>query len=329
MNQENTTQFNTPVLLIGFNRPDTTQKVFDQVAKIKPKQLFMFVDGPRVTRLGEDKQCEEVRNIIKQVDWDCEVKTLFLKENAGIRGVMSGPDQALNWFFENVEKGIILEDDCIANKSFFYFCQEIINTFNTGVETVEENKIMMVSGNNFQGGKKRGDASYYFSIYPNTWGWATWKKSWKLQNFDIKDLQKFKDENKIAQYFRDEKTQQYWLDIFNKMSGGKTDTWDYRWLFAMWNNGGLSVVPNKNLISNIGFDNRATHTKNADPKISNLKTEELEFPIQHPIVQQVDREADLHIFQTIFMRKRSFFWKVSNKIRKWVRILQKSLKKAK
>lgn len=321
MAHENFTQLNTPILLIGFNRPDTIQRVFEQIARARPKQLFFFVDGPR-NEIESEQVLQVKTSIQKQINWPCELKTNFPEINLGC---YLGPPTAISWFFENVEKGIILEDDCIPNKSFFSYCEEVLDTYNTGADSVEDNKIMVVSGDNFQYGKKHGDASYYFSIYPNIWGWATWRKSWKLYDLKIKDFPKFKAENKIAKYFPDTASQNHWLDIFEKFyDGTRKDTWDYQWLFAVWNNGGLSVVPNKNLVSNIGFDNRATRTKNPDSKISNLKTEELEFPIRHPLIQEANKEADLHTFETLFLRKRSFAWRVGNKIRKWVRIVKKS-----
>lgn len=284
----------TPILLMAFNRPNITQRVFDEIRKAKPKQFFMAVDGPRDNRPGEDKLCQATRDIMKQVDWDCEVYTLFPEKNSGIQGVHSGPTMAINWFFEHVEEGIIFEDDCLPDPSFFPFCQEMLAYYRTN------EKIMYISGDNFQTGIKRGDASYYFSIYLNAWGWATWRRAWNLFDPELKSFPQFRDENKIAKIIKDKNTQKAILDIFSKEYYGEWKTWDYEWGYAIWSHEGLGVIPNVNLISNIGFGAQATHNFSPENKLANIPTQAMEFPLRHPSVIAPHKEADRYTFDTLF-----------------------------
>ncbi len=242
MNNTNQEQFTTPILLTGFNRPDTTQKVFNEIRKIKPRQFFFAVDGPRKNKPGEEKLCEQTREIIKQIDWKCEVKTLFQIENLGCGYGMSG---AITWFFNHVSEGIILEDDCVPDQSFFYFCQEMLEKYR------ENKKILMISGDNFQAGHQRGSGSYYFSIYPLLWGWATWRRGWEAYDFNIVPIEKRKAD------------------------------WGYQWVLSMRKNRGLAILPNVNLVSNIGFRPDATHTTmKVDFLI--LPPNPINFPLVHP-----------------------------------------------
>jgi len=232
----------TPVLFLIFNRPDTTQQVFNSIKKAKPKQLFVAADGPREKKEGEKEKCEQARKVIEQVNWDCEVKTLFRDRNLGCK---IGVSSAINWFFENVEEGIILEDDCLPSQSFFWFCQELLEHYRN------DTRVMHISGNNFQFGRKIGNASYYFSIFGLIWGWATWKRAWRYYDVKMKTYSQFKDEGQIKNIFYNKKMQHYYKKIFDKVYKEKIDTWDYQWLYSRLLNQGISIHPNVNLVQNI------------------------------------------------------------------------------
>ena len=156
------------VLFIIFNRPETTQRVFDAIRLAKPTRLYIAADGPRENKTGEKELCEQARKIAQNVDWDCEVKTLFQKENLGCGKAVS---HAISWFFENEDMGIILEDDCLPHQSFFKYCEELLEKYKNN------DRIGIISGNNFQKKRKIGSFSYYFSDIVNIWGWATWARS--------------------------------------------------------------------------------------------------------------------------------------------------------
>lgn len=249
--------FTTPILFLIFNRLDTTRQVFAQIKNVQPAQLFIAADGPRTDRKGEKEKCEEVRQwVLDQIDWDCEVKTLFRTENLGCGKAVS---EAITWFFDHVEEGIILEDDTLPNKSFFLFCEIALSSFRNHAE------VMHISGNNFQL-SSIDDADFYLSKIMHVWGWATWKRAWNMYNFKIKET--FNEENN---FFDDESINNYWDKIFEKVKKKQVDTWDYQWTYTVLSNSGFAIMPQYNLVKNIGFDNRATHTTDKDHFLSNLK----------------------------------------------------------
>jgi len=273
----------TPVLFLIFNRPDTTQKVFNAIRQAKPKQLFVAADGLREDKEGEKEKCEQARKIIEQVDWDCEVKTLFRDKNLGCKIAVSS---AIDWFFENVEEGIILEDDCLPSQSFFWFCQELLKYYRNDA------RIMHISGDNFQFGRIRGEGSYYFSKYAHIWGWATWRKAWGCFDVNMKSFKKFKKEAQINNVFNIKQQKKYWMKIFQRVYDDKINTWDYTWVYTCFINSGLCIMPNINLVSNIGFGIESTHTQGENSIFSKMKTEEI-TEIIHPEFVLADQEADL------------------------------------
>lgn len=249
-----------------FNRPDTTSVVFDAIKKYKPTVLFVAADGPRTNEIGEKERCEETRKITENIDWPCKVKRLYRNKNLGCKYAVSG---AIDWFFENVEEGIILEDDCLPNPSFFEFCEKMLDLYR------DNNKVMCVSGDNFLPKNMQKKNGYYFSKYVHIWGWATWKRVWKNYNVEMKDWPRIKKTNKLNEYFDSLLEKIYWLTIFNATHDGKIDTWDYQFVYHVWKNSGLSIVPNVNLISNIGFTKDALHTKDTNSRLSNLNAERI------------------------------------------------------
>ena len=249
--------FSTPILFLIFNRPDTTMQVFAEIKKMQPAKLFIAADGPRTDREGEKEKCEEVRKwVLSQIDWNCEVKTLFRDINLGCGKAVS---DGITWFFNNVEEGIILEDDTLPNESFFLFCEMALSSFrnHTGV--------MHISGNNFQLSCV-GSENYYFSKIVHVWGWATWKRAWNMYSFQIKEII-----NESNNFFDDELINNYWNKVFEKVKSNQVDTWDYQWAYAVLSNSGFAIMPQYNLVKNIGFNNRATHTTDKDNFFANLK----------------------------------------------------------
>ena len=299
----------TPVLFMIFNRPDTTQKVFNAIKKAKPRQLFVAADGPRPDKEGEIEKCQKAREIANSVDWDCEVKTLFRGKNLGCKIAVSS---AIDWFFENVEEGIILEDDCLPSQSFFWFCQELLEYYR------KDTRIMHISGDNFQFGHKRGEGTYYFSKYNHIWGWATWKRAWKCFDVNMKSFEEFKREGQINNIFRIKQQQKYWVKVFQKTYDSEIDSWDYIWTYTCFTNNGLCVLPNVNLVSNIGFSREGLHTKDGNSIFSKMKVEEI-TEIIHPKFVLADQEADLFTFKLCFSN-RNIFERVKNKV---LRIISK------
>ena len=271
------------VLYIVFNRLDTVKKVFQRIREIKPSRFYVAADAAREGVEGEVEKCNEIREYIKaNVDWDCEFKTLFREKNIGCK---YGVSTAIDWFFENEEYGIILEDDCFPSKDFFPFAKELLEKYK------DDERIMLISGDNFQNGRKWGMGSYYFSKICHIWGWATWRRAWKLFDIEMKAFPEFLRENKIEDVFEHPSIQWYWLKNYYRTYSGKyTSTWDYQWSFSIINNNGLCIVPNVNLIQNIGFDGNSTHT-NFNPEEYSIPTGEMK-EIIHPISFIPYKKAD-------------------------------------
>ncbi len=273
---------NTSVLLLIFNRPDTTQRVFDEIRKAMPKKLFISSDGPRENKHGEYEKCQAARDIIKQVDWDCQIFTNFRDKNLGCKSAVSS---GIEWFFENVEEGIILEDDTLPHPTFFRFCEELLERYR------DDDRISIISGDNFQFGRRRTSYSYYFSRYNHIWGWASWRRFWRHYDVNIKLWPEIRDGGWLNDFLGNKESVHFWTRIFENVYEGKVDTWDYQLVFAAWVQGCLSIISNVNLVSNIGYGPDATRTA-GESKFANMKTEPATFPILHPPYIMRDSVAD-------------------------------------
>jgi hypothetical protein len=282
MNSITEFELTTPVAFLIFNRPDTTARVFSEIAKVKPKKLLIIADGPRANRPGEASKCAETRRIVEQINWDCELITNFSDVNLGCKArIASG----ISWVFEQVEEAIFLEDDCLPEPTFFRFCEEMLERYRTN------ERISMVSGGNLQFGRARGASSYYFSRYTHIWGWASWRRAWNHYDRDIKGWPVFRDEGWLEQIFHSPAEQRYWRDSFQAVYDGVLDTWDCSWTFAALKRNMLQVVPNVNLISNIGFGPNATHTHEVGVH-SEMPIAPIAFPLIHPNFVLANSAAD-------------------------------------
>lgn len=279
----------TPVLFLIFNRPDTTKQVFDRIRQAKPRYLFVAADGPRIDRPADEEKCLTTRKITENIDWPCEVQTLYRDQNLGCRLAVSS---AISWFFEKVEEGIILEDDCLPHPDFFSFCRLMLETYRTNRE------VMHITGGNFQFGRIRGEASYYFSRIAHIWGWATWRRAWKQYDVDMNDYPVFLRNRERSGFFADIESEKYWLFYFDRVYK-KAGTWDYQWTYAVMKNKGYCIIPNVNLISNIGFGNQATHAEKKTDPVANMPTQPL-GPIIHPVAIKFNQEADLFTIREAF-----------------------------
>jgi len=292
---KNSQQLKTPIAFIIFNRPDTTQEVFNKIKKIKPEQLFVIADGARNNE--EWQECNKTRDIINQVNWNCKVHKNYSNKNLGCKVRVSS---GLDWFFQNVEEGIILEDDCVPHQNFFQYCEDLLEKYR------DNEKIMQISGQNLQFGKKRGNADYYFSIFNHIWGWATWRRAWQYYDVEMKTFPEFKEKMEIKKIFDKKRFQKYWNKVFQKTYSGKIDTWDYQWTYTCWLKNGLTCLPNVNLVTNIGFDERGTHTKNKESRHANIEAKKIHFPLKHPQIIKTNKKADNYTNRHVYKTRRSF-----------------------
>lgn len=292
----------TPVLLLVFNRPATTQLVFNKLKEVRPTKLFIATDAARPDKREEEISCAEVRKIVSKIDWPCEANYLFRTEHLGCKLAVSG---AISWFFEQVEAGIILEDDCLPIASFFYFCQDLLLKYKN------QSNIFHISGSNFQYGLLRGSGSYYFSKYAHIWGWATWRRAWQQYDLNLNHWDSFKDSISFNNLFDDTSEKKYWTKKFNQYASNTSinNTWDFQWIYTIWKSNGLAVTPQKNLVKNIGFGG-GTNT------IIILKhlireAEDLSTPFVSPIDEIIERLADVYTFKHIYEYKGTVWNKIN------------------
>lgn len=249
--------FEVPVLLTVFNRLEPLKKVLAAIRIIQPRYLYIAADGPRPERSGEQEQCARVRQyLLNHIDWPCELKTRFQEMNCGCGPHMSS---AISWFFEEVESGIILEDDCVAHPGFFQFTETMLKRYENDM------RVMHISGNCFCSADHHRQYGYYFIRYPLSWGWATWRRAWKFYDYDMKNFNAFKGAGEIRNIFPGSSgVQRRWLQIFEATArhDRNFNTWDFQWLYANLTQHALCVSPCYNLVSNIGFE--ATHAMPGD-----------------------------------------------------------------
>lgn len=318
-----------PVLFIIFNRPSSQRFVFERIRDLKPKQLFVAADGARKNVEGEVQLCKEARQIIEiGVDWDCELHLLYRDENFGCGLAVSS---AITWFFEQVDEGIILEDDTVPQPGFFNYCAELL------VKYRDDRSVMHIGGNSFHdsANRKATESSYYFSRFPFIWGWATWKRAWKLYDFEI--IVKATEHERINwlnPIFENESIKNYWINLYRKVEILDVGfTWDYQWFLTIWKNEGKCILPNRNLVKNIGWGDAATHTTDSDHKLGGLMSFEMDFPLNAPVNMEINPELDLANFRNFYLnananyhsglmvknkRGMSFSKKIKNSMKKFI-----------
>ncbi len=282
--------FDVPILFCVFNRPELTRSVFEVIARQKPKRLLVACDGPRPDHPDDESLVRQTRAIFDDIDWECDVQLNFSDTNNGCRKQMAN---AITWGFEQNERLIILEDDCLPNDSFFTFCRQML------IKYRQRQDVMIVSGNNYP--QADGfDHDYRFSKYPLIWGWASWRRAWQRYDLEMElwDLREVR-EHVLNNFTENPDERAFWQNIFDHQRAGKIDTWDYSFTFACWAHNGLSILPRVNLVTNIGFGDQATHTFDPQSPMANQKTFELTVS-DHPTHIQRVRSADRKIREIVF-----------------------------
>ena len=302
-------QLKIPVVLIIFNRPEPTKRVFEIIRAARPSQLYVVADGPREDHPKDAEKCTAARAIVDGVDWKCVVFTNYADNNLGCkRRVSSG----LDWVFNQVEQAIILEDDCLPHPSFFHFCQELLDRYKN------DNRVMLISGDNFQPIQDQSVFSYYFSRYPHIWGWATWRRAWKKFDVNMKSWPSFRNGGWLEYILENRQDLIYWEEIFNKTFNGEIDSWAYALLFSCWSQSLLAISPTFNLVSNIGFGIDATHTTGVN-KLANMEIFPADFPLKHPPFVIRDVDADRYTQQHLF-RNRSLPIKIIKRVLGYLKV---------
>ena len=289
MNAPEESPLPTPVVFLVFNRPDCTARSLAAIRAARPRRLYVVADGPRAGRAGEAALCAEVRSQVEQgIDWPCEVIRDYAPANLGCaRRVSSGLDAV----FAREPEAIILEDDCVADPSFFAFSAALLERYR------RQSEVWHIGGANFQAAAQPG--ACYFSRYNHVWGWAAWARSWAHLDWAMQDWPAVRETGWLRDLLGDPWAARYWRDGFDSVLAGRVDSWAYRWTYAMWRQGGLAVLPGVNLVSNIGFDGDATHVRKSDRQLCRPAAA-ITFPLQYPAKVERDRRADDYTERTLY-----------------------------
>jgi hypothetical protein len=299
--------FDVPVLFIIYNRPAHTKKVLEVLEVLQPAKLYVAADGPKENTIDK-KLCEETRGIIDTISWPCIIKKKFNQINLSCKVSVS---ESISWFFENEEMGVILEDDCVPDLSFFSFCKELLNKFRN------DKSVMHINGSNFILDKNFnfGNESYYYSRLPHPWGWASWRRAWSLYDIKMSQFDTFLKKDRLRLVIKNKNYRLKWYQLLEQAKNNKINTWDYQWFYSIWLNSGIVITPVVNLITNIGFGEQATNTKYTSTKMGNRRRYSLK-EIRHPKEIKVNEVADAYATHVKMTDgSGNFFQKVKEKIR--------------
>lgn len=306
---DSTIKLKTAVLFLVFNRLDTTRHVFSAIRQAKPPRLYLGADGPRANRPEEEQAVRVVRSyLLNHIDWKCEVRTLFREENLGCGQAVSG---AITWFFENEEQGIILEDDCLPDATFFPFCEELLNKYK------HEESVSSISGSNPIDYREAEEspADYFFSRYSRIWGWASWRRAWKDYDRHLSLWPECKRHNTYYDFFDSRKEAKRFAQNLEKCYNGEVDTWDFQWHFTKRMHRTLTLVSKQNLVQNIGGGENATHTSSSGGTLLDFPVRSIEFPLTHPPRIVVDEGRDRYLSKAR-LRSAGLFTRVRNLLKR-------------
>jgi hypothetical protein len=301
--------FNVPIAVIIFNRPDKTEKLLQIIRQVQPSQLFIIADGPRTDKPDDLERCKAARAIFETLDWNCQIFRNYANENlsCGLR-----PASGISWVFEHVEEAIILEDDCMPNLSFFQFCQELLEKYRN------DPRVMHIAGSSYSIRDDQQSYSYVFSRYILCWGWATWRRAWQHYDFDMKKWDDLRETNFLLDILNgDRHAIKNWQTIFQTVYENHHDCWDYQWKLACWLQGGLSIIPGTNLVTNIG--DSGTHTTVDNQPYLFKPSHEIEFPLRHPIAMVQNTRVDQKIQVDLYDWYPPLWKRVQRKLKKMLK----------
>ncbi len=276
---------NAPVLLITFKRPDNTEKLINILIENKINKIFIYNNGPR--NEDDNLECSKTKRIIQTYSKKYNnIEVLYKEKNTGLKYNIP---EAINWVFQTNDRAIILEDDCFPNQNFFSFCNELLEKYEN------DQRIGQISGSNFLNHKNfiyKTKQSYYFSNIVNCWGWATWKNRWEgFHDVEMKSWPKIKENKIIEKFFNNKKNSDYFIKMMENNYPNNI-MWDRAWFLTSIIHKRLTIIPEKNLISNIGYDEKASGQN--PNKWNSLKLENLEFPLTHP--NEIKQNDDIDDF---------------------------------
>ena len=274
----------TAVAFFVYNRPELTRQVLEAIRAARPRRLLIVADGPKPDSQTDAARCARTRALLDDVSWDCRVSRCYAQQNLGCRVRL---ESGLDWVFDQVGEAVILEDDCLPHPSFFPFCDELIARFRT------DKRVMAIGGNAFPGGLPDTATSYDFSRFGMAWGWASWRRAWRAHDPAMASWPHVKAEGLLQRVLTDPAIMSQWEELFDRVYRHEIDTWDYQWLYTRLIAGGLTVMPRRNLVTNLGHGADATHTLDPDSEFSLIPLSSMTFPLTHPVhalpSQSIDR----------------------------------------
>lgn len=285
--------FNTPIAIFTFNRPELTERLLGILAQVKPSRILVISDGPRSHVPGDVEKCAAVRRLFENIGWTCRVDRNFAESNMGS---FSRNSSGLNWVFEQVEEAIILEDDCLPDLSFFPYCEELLERYR------DDSRVGLISGNNFlRQSADQEKPSYFFSRYPMTWGWASWRRTWHQVDLNMPYWPQFRDSGELRQAVFSTVESNYWRGIYDAILERRMkNAWDYQLILTCMKFNLLTIVPSVNLVSNVGFGPGGTHCMDESSPLHDVSKGELEFPLVHPADVQRSDSVDHEMFRIRF-----------------------------
>lgn len=276
-----------PVLFLIFNRPQLAEICFERIRTARPPRLYLHCDGARPDREGEAEIVAISRKITEKVDWPCEVFTLFRPENVGLRKALSG---AITWFFEHEEAGIIMEDDCLVDPSFFPFCAEMLDRYR------HDEQVMHIGAWNLIEQRTGAfPADYFWTNFSIVTAFATWRRAWQKMDLEMAHLAEFERNNGIRHLIDSRPAQAYMLDKFRAVQALNIRSWAYAWFFSILQEGGICLLSSKNLVKNIGFGEGATNT-GASNAASEIEASSISFPLRHPADKTIQPAYERQLF---------------------------------
>lgn len=300
-----------PVVLLVFKRPEPTARLLACLREVKPQVVFVVADGPRPDVSGETESCARVRQLIDRgIDWPARVVKDYADLNLGARERVS---TGLSWVFGQVDRAIVLEDDCLPHPTFFRFCSELLEHYR------HDTRVSAVSGDRFLPASFPIDTSYYFSRYTHSWGWATWRRAWRFYDDEMRHWPELRDSGWLEAMFPHPLEAALWREIFDSVHQRREDAWDYPWTYACWRQNLLAVVPAVNLVTNIGTGEDASNTKGAEPLKHNLPAVAAEFPLVHPDAMVRHHVADDWTQLRVFGRAKDRTWR-GRLVRPWIKL---------
>lgn len=279
-----------PVVLFIYKRQTNFLAIFRVLRQVKPRKLYLISDGPH----SPDDQAliDETRQTVEGlIDWPCQISKNYSSHNLGLKARFKS---GIDWVFKSETQAIFIEDDCIPDHSFFPYCDELLKRY------AHEHQVATISGDNFLFGNPPVNESYYFSRYPLIWGWATWKRAWQGYDPDLRSWNLSRPNPWLRQYLNNNLITLYWTLIFNHVKKGVINTWDYQLTYHCFQHQMLHIIPQVNLVTNVGVDNLATHTKLKN-KILGQPSHPISFPLTHPLIIKRNQQADAKIEKTVFL----------------------------